>query len=264
MATSTEPSSRLRSAAVTRRDFGRLMGVSALGLALPACVAETADSQADSVADGASPEMERDVAPTQTQASQAAMTPDGAVDMLREGNRRFVAGTPMERDLAAQMRETAGGQFPFAIVLGCVDSRVPVETVFDQGIGDIFVARVAGNIANPDLIGSMEFACAVAGSKAVVVMGHTACGAVKGAIDRAELGNLTGLVQKVEPAIAAVEGDRDSSNAMYVDQVAETNVRLTLDAIRAQSEVLAGMEEAGDIRMVGAMYDLTTGQVRFL
>jgi len=184
--------------------------------------------------------------------------------MLREGNARFVGGTPAQRDYSAQVSATAGGQYPFAVVLGCIDSRVPVETVFDQGIGDIFSARVAGNIVNGDLLGSMEFACNLAGSKAVVVLGHTACGAVKGAIAGAELGNLTGLVRKIEPAVAAVEGERDTDNAAYVDQVAEVNVRQVLDQIRADSPVLAGMESDGSIALVGAMYDVSTGQVRFL
>ena len=201
---------------------------------------------------------------TQTSASQAALTPQSAVAMLREGNARFVAGTPAARDLAAQVRATSAGQYPFAFVLGCIDSRVPTELVFDQGIGDIFTARVAGNVVNRDLLGSMEFSCRLAGSKAVVVLGHTSCGAVLGAIDAAELGNLTGLVQKIEPAVTAVDGARDSENTQYVDAVAETNVRMVLNQIRSNSPVLAEMESAGEIALVGAMYDVSTGEVRWL
>lgn len=193
---------------------------------------------------------------------QAAMTPEGALARLRDGNARFVAGTPVERDLHDQVKVTATGQFPFAILLGCVDSRVPVETVFDQGIGDVFSARVAGNVAGGDVLGSMEFACKIAGSKAVVVLGHTSCGAVKGSIAGARLGNLTGLVKKIEPAIDATEADPQAEG--FADQVAETNVRLTLSAIREQSETLAEMERDGEIAIVGAMYDVATGAVRFL
>ena len=239
------------------------MGASALGLGLAACGTDSGAAAADVTSQPSSNQGGTPV-PAQTAASQAALSPAAALEMLRSGNQRFVAGTPANRDLAAQVRSTAGGQYPFAVVLGCIDSRVPIETVFDQGIGDIFAARVAGNIVNGDLLGSMEFACNLAGSKVVVVLGHTSCGAVKGAISQARLGNLTGLVQKIEPAVAAVEGERDATNDPYVDQVAETNVRMTLDAIRSQSEVLAGMEESGDILLVGAMYDVSSGEVRFL
>ena len=247
---------------LSRRRFGRVLGASTLGMTLTACAGDAQES-AEPAADTQTPPP-GPMAPTQDQASQAAMTPDRALSMLREGNARYVAGSPARRDLAAQIQATAGGQYPFAIVLGCVDSRVPIEVVFDQGIGDIFAARVAGNIVNGDLLGSMEFACRLAGSKAVVVLGHTACGAVKGAISNAELGNLTGLVQKIEPAVVAVEGERDTDNAAYVDQVAETNVRMVLDEIREQSPVLAEMEQDGSIAIVGAMYDISTGEVRFL
>ena len=193
---------------------------------------------------------------------QEGMTPQGALARLRDGNARFVAGATVERDLHDQVRETSSGQFPFAILLGCVDSRVPVETVFDQGIGDVFAARVAGNVINEDLLGSMEFACKIAGSKAVVVLGHTSCGAVKGAIAGARLGNLTGLVKKIEPAIDATEADPQGDG--FADLVAETNVRLGVSAIREQSETLAEMERDGEIVIVGAMYDVATGAVRFL
>lgn len=204
------------------------------------------------------------MAPTQTAESQEALTPQAALDMLRDGNRRFVNGTPASRDLMEQVKATAAGQYPFAVVLGCIDSRVPVETVFDQGIGDIFAARVAGNVANEDLLGSMEFACGLAGSKVVVVLGHTSCGAVMGAIGNAELGNLTGLLGKIEPAVQSVNGTRDVEDAAYVDRVAEANVRHVLEDVRTRSPVLAQMEAAGDILIVGAMYDVGSGAVRFL
>ena len=183
------------SSPVSRRTFGRALGVSAVGLALPACSA-AANSEPQQDAATSTPSSPAMMAPTQNAESQGSLTPDAALTMLREGNARFVAGTPAQRDYGAQVAATAGGQYPFAVVLGCIDSRVPIETVFDQGIGDIFSARVAGNVVNGDLLGSMEFACNLAGSKAVVVLGHTACGAVKGAIAGAELGNLTGLVQR--------------------------------------------------------------------
>jgi len=201
---------------------------------------------------------------TQTAETQAAITPDQAVQMLKDGNARFLNGAPIERALDQQVQETASGQYPFAVVLGCIDSRVPVETIFDKGIGDIFTARVAGNIVNEDLLGSMEFACKLAGSKAVVVMGHTACGAVKGAIGKARMGNLTHLVQKIEPVVDDVATRMDREDPAFVDAVAEANVNLTIDAIRAKSEVLAEMEAAGEIAIVGAMYDVASGQVRFL
>ena len=247
---------------LSRRQFSALLGASTLGLTLTACASgNDAEASEESSTMASSPAQQ---APTQNATSQGAMTPDSALQMLRDGNERFVAGTPAQRDFAAQIQQTASGQYPFAIVLGCVDSRVPTEVVFDQGIGDIFSARVAGNVVNGDLLGSMEFACRLAGSKAVVVLGHTACGAVKGSISAAEMGNLTGLVQKIEPAIAATDGERDVDNAEYVDNVAEMNVRLVLDQIRSDSAVLAEMESNGEIAIVGGMYDVSSGKVTFL
>lgn len=248
---------------LSRRDFARLGAASAVGLGLVGCSGSENTSDAQS-APSSSTTAGTEGAGVQTPASQAELTPEAALTELRQGNARFVAGTPMERDLLQQVRATADGQYPFAVVLGCIDSRVPVETVFDQGVGDVFAARVAGNVVNDDILGSMEFACNLAGSKAVVVLGHTSCGAVKGAISDARLGNLTGLVQKIEPAVQAVDGERDASNAEYVDAVAETNVRQVLDQIRADSPVLAGMEADGSIALVGAMYDVASGEVRFL
>ena len=242
--------------AMPRRVFGRRFGLSAAGLALAGC--STREFPA-----GSAP-AEAAVVPAQDAASQAALTPDAALTLLADGNARFVAGTPARRDYGDQIRATAAAQYPFAVVLGCIDSRVPIETVFDQGIGDIFSARVAGNIVNTELLGSMEFACRLAGSKLVVVLGHTSCGAVKGAISSARLGNLTQLVQKIDPAVEAIEGERDVDNAGYVDGVAEENVRMVIDEIRRESPVLATMEQEREIRIVGAMYDVSSGVVRFI
>ncbi len=245
----------------SRRAFGRQLGVSAAGLALAGCSAS--EPPADPAPDEAAVDQE-ELVPAQDAASQAAVTPDGALTLLADGNARFVAGTPARRDYSDQIRATAAAQYPFAVVLGCIDSRVPIETVFDQGIGDIFAARVAGNVVNTELLGSMEFACRLAGSKLVVVLGHTSCGAVKGAISSARLGNLTQLVQKIEPAVEAVEGERDVDNAAYVDGIAEENVRMVIAEIRRDSSVLAAMEEEGEIRIVGAIYDVSSGVVRFI
>ena len=244
----------------SRRAFGRCLGLSAAGLALTGCSA----SEPPAASAPAEEEVDQGFVPAQDAASQAAVTPDAALTLLAEGNARFVAGTPARRDYSDQIRATAAGQYPFAVVLGCIDSRVPIETVFDQGIGDIFAARVAGNIVNTELLGSMEFACQLAGSKLVVVLGHTSCGAVKGAISSARLGNLTQLVQRIEPAVEAIEGERDVDNADYVDGVAEENVRMVIAEIRRESSVLATMEQEREIRIVGGMYDVSSGVVRFI
>jgi carbonic anhydrase len=201
-----------------------------------------------------------------TAAERDRMTPDQVIEELRKGNDRFRAGKPLPHDYVGQRSSSAAGQFPAAVVLGCVDSRAPAEILFDVGIGDTFNARIAGNVANDDLIGSLEFACAVAGAKAVVVLGHTACGAVKGAIDDVEMGNLTGLLARIKPAISATpfSGEKSGKNAAYVDAVARTNVGVALDGIRRRSPILADLEQKGTIRMAGAMYDLATGRVEFL
>ncbi|MDG1571617.1 carbonic anhydrase family protein [Robiginitalea sp. M366] len=204
-----------------------------------------------------------------TQETQSKITPRDAIALLKEGNARFVASRLAERDLLEQVRDTALGQYPFATVLSCIDSRVSAELVFDQGVGDIFSARVAGNIVNEDLLGSMEFACKLAGTKVVVVLGHTACGAVKGACDDARLGNLTALLSKIKPAVEAVQepadpNARSSKNIDFVNAVAEKNVALTIEAIRKDSPVLREMEDVGEIRIVGAMYDIATGAVHFM
>jgi carbonic anhydrase len=194
------------------------------------------------------------------------MTPGQVLDELKQGNERFRTGQRVARDYRDQQRTSAAGQYPAAAILGCIDSRAPAEVIFDVGIGYTFNARIAGNVVNDDLLGSLEFACAVAGAKVLVLVGHTACGAIKGAIDDVEMGNLTGLLARVKPAITATsfEGAKSSKNAAYVDQVARSNVRLGLDNIRRRSPILAGLEEKQDILIAGAMYDLATGTVEFL
>lgn len=207
--------------------------------------------------------------PTQTAESQSQMTPEKALELLKEGNQRFLRGAPRERKLNQQVIETAYGQYPFASIIGCIDSRVPTSLIFDQGIGSLFSARVAGNIVNDDILGSLEFACKLAGAKLVVVLGHTSCGAVKGACDQAELGNLTALLSKINPAVLAVTEpenpeERTSKNADFVDAVALENVRLTVQNVRTYSNVLRSMEKQGAIKIIGAMYDVATGEVQFL
>jgi carbonic anhydrase len=193
------------------------------------------------------------------------LTPDQIIESMKQGNERFCTGKMAPHDYLAQKRATVAGQFPAAVILSCIDSRAPAEIILDAGIGDTFNARIAGNIANDDLLGSLEFACAVAGAKVVLVMGHTACGAIKGAIDGAQLGNLTGLLDKIKPAVKATdfEGERTSKNGEFVDAVARTNVQLTISAIRERSEVLAGLEKAAKIKIVGSMYRLAGGRVDF-
>lgn len=207
--------------------------------------------------------------PTQTAESQSKLTPKEAIELLKEGNKRFVNREMRERDLLSQVEETSKGQFPFACVVGCIDSRVPATTVFDQGIGSLFVATVAGNIINEDILGSLEFGCAAAGSKAIVVLGHTSCGAVKGACDSVELGNLTSLLSKINASVKeTVEPNdpamRNSSNLLFVNEVAKNNVLRSVENIRVKSNVLRRLEEEGKITIVGAMYDVGTGKVSFL
>jgi carbonic anhydrase len=202
---------------------------------------------------------------TQTPETQANMTPEMVIQMLIDGNARFIQGNPLNRDLHAQVKETATGQYPFAAIISCIDSRIPTEVVFDQGIGDIFNARVAGNFVNEDILGSLEFACKLAGSKVIVVMGHTSCGAVKGACDHAKLGNLTQMLKKIAPAVDAIqtapEVDRSSKNLDFVNQVSEKNVELTIENIKSKSPVLNEMIQTNEIEIVGAMYDVKTGLV---
>jgi carbonic anhydrase len=183
------------------------------------------------------------------------------IDELKKGNERFRTGRLVSHDYRDQQRTTSTGQFPAAVVVGCIDSRAPAEIIFDVGIGDTFNVRIAGNVVNDDLLGSLEFACAVAGAKVVLVIGHTACGAIKGAIDDVEMGNLTGLLARVKPAITRTQfsGDKSSKNAAYVDAVARTNVVVGIENIRRRSPILEELEKKGAIRILGAMYDLATG-----
>ena len=204
----------------------------------------------------------------QTKQTQEQMTPVSALQELKNGNQRFIEKKQLDRDLMQQVGETSKGQYPYATVLSCIDSRVSSELIFDQGIGDVFSVRIAGNFVNDDILGSMEFACKLAGTKLILVLGHTACGAVKGACDHARLGNLTTLINKIEPAVAAVKEPqedalRNSSNSDFVNAVAEKNVEMTLDAIRSKSPILAEMEQNGEIQIVGGMYDIQTGKVHF-
>ena len=204
--------------------------------------------------------------PVRTKEEQAAMTPQQALAELKAGNARFAAGRSQVCNLPAKVRATASGQYPFAVILSCIDSRQPVEIVFDQGIGDVFSARVAGNVLNDDILGSMEFACKVSGAKLIVVVGHSNCGAIKGAIDDVQLGHLTGLLNKIKPAIDAVPDDeraRTSKNPEFVDKVAEANVRLVMRQIRERSPILRQMIDEKKIDLVGGMYDVSTGYVFF-
>ena len=198
----------------------------------------------------------------QTKESQSAMTPAKALDALKEGNKRFRAGTSVQKNLPAKVKASAAGQYPFGVVLSCMDSRVPVETIFDQSIGDLFSIRVAGNVVNPDNLGSLEYATKVIGVKLIVVLGHSSCGAIKGAIDNVKLGNLTELVAKIQPAIAA-SGSGTSKDHAYVDRVGEQNVRDAMKEIREKSPVIKEMLDSGAVRMVGAWYDLDSGAVTF-
>ncbi|HTO49003.1 MAG TPA: carbonic anhydrase family protein, partial [Burkholderiales bacterium] len=193
-----------------------------------------------------------------TQAQRDKLTPAEIITMMKRGNERFRSGKRSTQDFLAQQRASAKGQYPAAVILSCIDSRASAETIMDLAIGDVFNARVAGNIANDDILGSMEFACAVAGAKVVLVMGHTACGAIKGAIDDVQLGNLTGLLAKIEPAVKATayQGERSAKNSAFVDAVARRNVELTMENIRKGSAVLDELKAKGAINIVGAMYDI--------
>ena len=198
---------------------------------------------------------------------QESLTPEQIIALVKKGNERFASGQPIGRDYMADVKATKAGQYPAAIVLSCIDSRAPAEIIFDAGIGNIFNARVAGNIIDPDLAGSAEYACKVAGSKVMLVMGHTSCGAVKGAIDQVQLGNLTQLVEKISPAVDAMHdfpGEHNSHNLAYVDAVATKNVQLTVENVRKMSPILAKMEQDKQIMILGAMYNVSTGKVEFL
>ena len=203
---------------------------------------------------------------THTKETQATLSPQRAIQYLKEGNIRFQNNLKANRNLLQQVNETSDGQFPFAVILSCIDSRVSAELVFDQGLGDIFSVRIAGNFVNEDILGSMEFACKIAGSKLIVVLGHTSCGAIKGACDDAKLGNLTALISKLKPAVAAVKEpteNRTSKNTDFVDKVASANVTMTIENIKKQSPVLKEMLDNKEIGIVGGMYNVDSGEVIF-
>ncbi|MDR2040374.1 MAG: carbonic anhydrase [Bacteroidales bacterium] len=198
---------------------------------------------------------------------QAKLTPDQVIEILKRGNDDFTQNNLIVRNTTERVRDASLGQYPKAVILSCLDSRVPVEDVFHRGIGDIFVARVAGNIVNPDILGSMEFACKVSGSKLVLVLGHEYCGAIKSAIDDVELGNITTLLDKIKPAVeqsrSSFQGEAKSSNPEFVEAVCHTNVELMVKEIRKQSPILKEMEEKGEIKIIGGVYDMHTGKVDF-
>lgn len=203
---------------------------------------------------------------TLTRELRDALTPEMVLDVLRRGNERFVNNLKANRDLLSQVNATSNGQHPMAIVLSCIDSRTSAELIFDQGLGDIFSCRIAGNVLNEDILGSMEFACKLAGSKAIVVLGHSKCGAIKGACDGARMGNLTALLSKIQPAVEMereTTDNRTSGNAEFVERVAQLNVDMVQRQIVERSEVLAGMLDRGEIVLVGGMYDVETGTVDF-
>ena len=200
---------------------------------------------------------------TQTKITQENLSPKDAHNILVEGNKRFSQNLKAQRNLQDQVFETSKGQYPFAVILSCIDSRVPAELVFDQGIVDVFSVRVAGNIINEDILGSMEYACKVAGSKIVVVMGHTKCGAVTSACKHVELGNITPLLNKIKPAVTLIEAKNGEMNAEAIEEVSVENVKISIDRIREESPILAEMEKNGEIEIVGAMYDVSSGIVDF-
>jgi carbonic anhydrase len=203
---------------------------------------------------------------TLTKDLQNRITPSMALDLLKTGNRRFVDNLKINRNLLQQVNETSDGQHPFAVILSCIDSRTSAELIFDQGLGDVFSVRIAGNIVNEDIIGSMEFGCKVAGAKMIVVLGHTKCGAVKGACDHVEMGSLTALLSKIQPAVYEESTElyeRNSTNQAFVEKVSAINVNKSVQAILERSPILRDMYKAGEIGIVGGVYDVTTGTVSF-
>lgn len=203
---------------------------------------------------------------TQTKEMQAAITPSMALELLRDGNKRFVNNMKLNRNFLQQVNETSEGQHPFAVVLSCIDSRTSAELIFDQGLGDVFSVRIAGNIVNDDILGSMEFGCKVAGAKLIVVLGHTKCGAIKGACDHVKMGNLTGLLSKIRPALDAevtILENRTSSNSNFVENVASLNVTQSVKLIPEKSSILKEMIKNEEIEIVGGLHDISTGEVVF-
>lgn len=224
---------------------------------------QDSDNPALSVSNGERPLVEQPL----TREERDKLTPDEVLQSLKEGNERFASGTLTKRDHSERVRQAALGQHPKAVILSCLDSRIPVEDAFDRGIGDVFVARVAGNFENSDILGSMEFGCKVSGSKLILVLGHEHCGAIKGAIDGVELGNITAMLENISPAVdhfADYDGEKSSENDEFVHMVAEQNVRLTIADIREKSPILKEMESNGDIKIVGGLYNMDTAKVTFL
>lgn len=203
---------------------------------------------------------------TQTKETQQNLTPAKALEILKEGNKRFVNNLKANRNLLQQVNETSEGQFPFAVILSCIDSRTSAELIFDQGLGDIFSVRIAGNCVNEDILGSMEFACKVAGARLIMVLGHTKCGAIKGACDDVRMGNLTTLLNKIRPAVDDTRelGERNGSNSGFVEAVAHRNVELAMDQITERSPILKDLINAGEVGLVGGMYDVSTGAVQLI
>jgi carbonic anhydrase len=202
-----------------------------------------------------------------TSEKQKSLSPEQIIQNLKDGNERFVNNNLTARDYQAQVKATTEGQYPEAVVISCIDSRVPVEQVFDKGVGDIFVARVAGNFVNEDILGSTEYGTAVAGSKVIVVMGHKSCGAVKAAIDDVQMGNITAMLKKIKPAVEMTQnfdGERSTNNEEYVTEVVKNNVKHTIEEMRANSPIISDLEKNGDVLVAGAYYDLETGKVTFL
>ena len=203
---------------------------------------------------------------TLTKEMQTSITPEMALELLKEGNKRFVNNLKINRNLLQQANETSDGQHPVAVILSCIDSRTSAELIFDQGLGDVFSIRIAGNVLNEDILGSMEFGCKVAGAKTIVVLGHTKCGAVKGACDNIVLGNLTGILEKIKPAVdaeATTIANRNASNSIFVENVAELNVRLSVKNILVKSPIIAEMVKNGEIGIIGGIHDIGTGEVKF-
>lgn len=203
---------------------------------------------------------------THSKETQSNLTPQDAISILKEGNGRFINNLKANRNLLQQVNETSAGQFPFATILSCIDSRTSAELIFDQGLGDIFSIRIAGNVLNDDILGSMEFATKVVGTKVIVVLGHTKCGAIVGACNHVELGNLTALLQKIQPAIereVSITENRTGTNVEFVNKVTDIHVKLTIDRIRRESPVVAELEQQGAVKIIGGLYDVETGQVSF-
>lgn len=242
------------------------LGVLFLMLVMFSCANQNQTTEKEPVNENPYANIEPLVEKILTAEEQAQLTPDAVIQSLKEGNQRFINNDLTARDHAEQVRKSTHGQFPKAVVLSCLDSRIPVEDVFDKGIGDIFVARVAGNFINEDILGSMEFGCKVAGSKIIMIMGHESCGAVKAAIDNVEMGNITSMLTKIKPAVEKsqdFEGNKTSKNSEFVSHVAANNVKLNIEAIRERSLILKEMEDNKEIKIIGAKYDMDSGLVTF-